>query len=75
MIQVYVDQNKGRRCSTRHNSCARKVRYATEDEANRRAEQMNRDNNEDLESYSCPYCCGFHIGHKVPVWCRAEENK
>jgi hypothetical protein len=69
MIQVYVPTRQNR-ASTKHNSCARKIRYATKEEADQKVLIMKTSYNEELETYSCPYCFGFHVGHSVPSWCR-----
>jgi hypothetical protein len=45
-------------------SCASKVRHGTRAHADVAVERIFRTEGDgDLESYSCEFCGGFHIGH------------
>ena len=50
-------------------SCAGKVRYGHRETALRACQDM-RAKGRDLEPYPCPYCNGWHLGHRLPRWLR-----
>ena len=44
-------------------SCKRKMKYHTNEEANRTALRASRRTSSLIHSYSCSYCDFYHIGH------------
>lgn len=53
-------------------NCRRKLRYKSIDQAKRALDRLKHDKRfyGDLNIYSCPFCSGFHIGHR-----RIEHDK
>lgn len=50
--------------SFKSTSCTRKVKYR-KDSAKKAAERMTQKLGEQMESYWCRYCGGWHIGHSL----------
>lgn len=46
-------------------SCTRKVRYPRVEIANAAVRSMTAKGRNRLESYSCDYCQGWHVGHAM----------
>jgi hypothetical protein len=67
MSDLRRSANPGRTFSP-NNSCRRKQWFRSYDLAKRAAGNMIRMNKEDegdLEPYSCKYCGRYHVGHRV----------
>ena len=50
-------------------SCSGKVRYGHQETAERVARHL-ASKGRSLEPYPCPYCDGWHWGHRLPWWLR-----
>ena len=47
-------------------SCVGKMRHLTRADARRQARYLRRKTGEEIASYLCRYCNGYHVGHRAP---------
>jgi hypothetical protein len=48
------------------NSCGRKNRYGSQEEADKIAGNRSKAAGHEIHGYFCTYCAGYHIGRKEP---------